>query len=209
MKINIMKTVSMSGSLREGVGKKDAKAIRRQGLIPCVMYGGKEQVTFAVSEPSFKDIIFTPEACLIKLDIDGKSHDVVLQEAQFHPVNGKLLHCDFLQIFTDKPVKMEVPVKLVGSSPGVLKGGKLIVKLRKLKIKGLMDALPDKIEVSISKLNIGDSAKVGQLKLKGIEFLDAANNVIVIVKTTRGAVAGGPEEDEVPEEEQTPEAAAE
>jgi large subunit ribosomal protein L25 len=209
MKINRMKTVSMSGSLRENVGKKDAKALRRQGLIPCVMYGGKEQVIVAVPDVSFKDVIYTPESCLIKLDVDGKPHNVVLQEAQFHPVNGKLLHCDFLEIFPDKPVKMEVPVKLTGSSPGVMKGGKLVLKLRKLRIKGLMDALPDNIEVNISKLNIADSIKVGDIKTKNVEFLDAPNNVIVTVKATRGVVAGGTDDEEAATETEAEAEAAE
>jgi large subunit ribosomal protein L25 len=209
MKINTMKTVSMSGSRRESVGKKDAKALRRQGLVPCVIYGGKEQVIVAVPDISFKDVIYTPESCLIKLDVDGKQHDVVLQEAQFHPVNGHLLHCDFLEIFPDKPVKIDIPVKLVGISPGVLKGGKLILKLRKLRVKGLMDALPDKIDVSISKLNISDSIKVGDIKLNGIEFLDSANNVIAMVKTTRGTVGGSADEDESAADVETPEAETE
>lgn len=191
-----MKSVSVSGSLRENVGKKDAKALRRQGLVPCVLYGGKEQVSFAMPELSFKDIIYTPESCLIKLDVAGKNYNVILQDAQYHPVTGKIIHCDFMEIFPDKPVKMDVPIRVVGDSPGVIKGGKLITKLRKLRIKGLMDALPDDIEINISKLNISDSVKVGQLKVEGVEFLDAANSVVVIVKMTRGAGVAGSDEDE-------------
>lgn len=191
-----MKSVSVSGSPRENVGKKDAKGLRRQGLVPCVLYGGKEQVAFAMPELSFRDIIFTPDACLIKLEVNGKTYNSILQDAQYHPVSGKIVHCDFLEIFPDKPIKMDVPIRVTGNSPGVIKGGKLITKLRKLKVKGLMDALPDTIEVNISKLNIADSVKVGQLSVEGIEFLDPANAVVVIVKMTRGAGAGGDDDDE-------------
>ncbi len=195
-----MKTVSVSGSLRGNVGKKDAKELRREGLIPCVMYGGKEQISFSLTEMSFKDIIYTPESCLVKLSVDGKSYDVILQEAQFHPVSGKIIHCDFLQIFPQKAIKIDIPVKLSGVSPGVLKGGKLDQKIRKLKVKGLMNTLPDLVEVSISKLQIGDSVKVGQLKVEGLEFLDPANNVVVSVKMTRGAGAAASSDEEEAEE---------
>lgn len=191
-----MKTVSVSGSLRENVGKKDAKTLRRQGLVPCVIYGGKEQVSFALPELSFKDIIYTPESCLVKLDVAGKAYNVILQASQFHPVTGKIIHCDFMEIFPDKAVKIDVPINVVGNSPGVIKGGKLIIKLRKLRIKGLMDALPDKIDINISKLNIGDSVKVNQVKTDGLEFLDTANSIVVMVKMTRGAGVVGSDEEE-------------
>ncbi len=195
-----MKTVSVSGSLRENVGKKDAKKLRRQDLVPCVLYGGKEQVSFSMPLLSFKDIIYTPESCLIKLDIDGKVYDVILQDAQFHPVTERIIHCDFLQIFPDKPIKIDVPINVIGNSPGVIKGGKLITKLRKLRVKGLMDALPDSIDIDISKLNINDSIKINELKAEGLEFLDPANAVVIIVKMTRGAGMGDEEEGEEGEE---------
>ncbi len=190
-----MKSVSVSGSLRENVGKKDAKNLRRQGLVPCVLYGGKEQVSFSMPELSFKDIIYTPDSCLLKLDIDGKAYDVILQDVQYHPVTDKIIHCDFLQIFPDKPIKIDIPIKVIGNSPGVIKGGKLITKIRKLRVKGLMDALPDTIDVDISRLNINDSVKINQLTVEGLEFLDPANAVVIIVKMTRGA-GMGEEEDE-------------
>ncbi|TVQ17073.1 MAG: 50S ribosomal protein L25/general stress protein Ctc [Bacteroidetes bacterium] len=198
-----MKSVSVSGSPRENVGKKDAKNLRRQGLVPCVLYGGKEQVSFSMAELAFKDIIFTPESCLVKLDIDGKVYDVILQDAQFHPVTGKVIHCDFLQVFPDKLIKIDIPINVVGISPGVIKGGKLITKLRKLRVKGLMDALPDNIEINISKLNINDSVKINQVNVKGLEFLDPANAVVIIVKMTRGAGMGEEETDEAEETEGT------
>jgi len=192
-----MKKVSVSGSPRENVGKKDAKRLRREGLVPCVLYGGKDQVMFTASEKAFKDVVYTPEACLVDLDIDGKNFTVILQDIQFHPVSEDILHADFLQIFEDKPVKVEIPVKLSGVSPGILKGGKLHMKLRKVKAKGLPGDLPDTIDVSISKLEIGDSFKVSQLSSDKLEFMDSPNSVIVMVKSTRVvAVIGDDDEEE-------------
>lgn len=192
-----MKTVSVSGSPRENVGRKDAKRLRREGLVPCVIYGGKEQMHFVTPVVSFKDIVYTPEVCLVKLDINGKKFDAVLQDIQFHPVDDKILHADFLEIFPDKAVKISVPIKVVGNSPGVIKGGKLHVKLRKVRIQAFPADLPDCIEVSISKLEIGDSAKVGQLKQEKIDFLDPVHSVVVMVKSTRViAVVGDDDEEE-------------
>jgi large subunit ribosomal protein L25 len=205
-----MKTVSVSGSLRENVGKKDAKQLRREDLIPCVMYGGKEQVKFTIPMLSFKDIIYTPESCIVKLDIDGKSYQVILQDAQFHPVTDKVTHVDFLQIFPDKLVKIDIPVVLTGKSPGVMKGGKLILKMRKIRVQGLMDALPDNIEVNISKLDIGGSIRVNQLKTEGLTFLTQPSSVVAMVKATRGAVgAAADDEAEEASEGDAGEAAAE
>lgn len=190
-----MKKVSVSGSPRENVGKKDAKRLRREGLVPCVIYGGKEQIKFSASEKEFKDVVYTPEACLIQLDIEGKKFNAVLQDIQFHPVTESILHADFLEVFDDKAVKIDIPVKISGNSPGVIKGGKLHLKLRKVKTKGLPGDLPDQIDVSISKLEIGDSFKVSQLESKKLEFLDPGTSVIAMVKSTR-VVAPIVDEDE-------------
>ena len=191
-----MKVVSVSGSPRENVGKKDARRLRREGMVPCVVYGGKEQVHFVTPAVSFKDVVYTPESCLVKLDIEGKSFNVILQDIQYHPVDDSILHADFLEIFQDKPVKIGVPIKLTGNSPGVIKGGKLQMKLRKLRIQALPADLPDFIEVSISKLNIADSIKVGQLKRDKITFLDPEASVVVMVKSTRVVAAVATDDEE-------------
>ncbi len=191
-----MKKVSVSGSLRENVGKKDARRLRREGMVPCVVYGGKEQVHFITPVVSFKDIVYTPEACLVHLDIEGRQFDAILQDIQFHPVEDNILHADFLEIFPEKEVKIGVPIKLVGNSPGVIKGGRLLLKLRKLRIQALPANLPDQIEVSISKLDIGDSVKVGQLKQKNITFLDSEVAVVVMVKTTRVIAPAASDDDD-------------
>lgn len=194
-----MKTVSVSGSPRENVGRKDAKRLRREGLVPCVIYGGKEQLHFVTPVISFKDIVYTPEACLVKLDINGKQFNAVLQDIQFHPVDDSILHADFLEIFPDKLVKTSIPIKVVGNSPGVIKGGKLFIKLRNLRVQALPDNLPDFVDVSISKLEIGDSVKVDEVKLEDVEFLDPGHAVVVMVKSTR--TVSLPEDEEESEAE--------
>jgi large subunit ribosomal protein L25 len=181
-----MKIVSMSGSLRENVGKKDAKAVRKSGKVPCVLYGGTEQIHFTCEDKDFKDIIFTDEVCFIDLSIDGKQYKATLQDVQYHPVSDIILHVDFLEIIDNKPIIMYVPVKVKGTSPGVLRGGKLVKKMRRLKVKGMSDILPDNVMIDISKLDIGDSFKVNQIAIEGVEFLDVASSIVISVITTRG-----------------------
>ena len=183
-----MKTVSLSGSPRENVGKKDAKKNRREGKVPCVLYGGKEQIHFVVEEKPLKKIVYTPESYIISLNIGGKIHETIIQDAQYHPVTDNFLHVDFLEIAPDKPVTIAVPVKAEGTPAGVLKGGRFISKMRKLKIRALPKDLPDHIHIDISGLDIGDSVKVMDLKMENISFLDPPNSVIVGVRTARTVV---------------------
>ncbi len=175
----------MSGSLRGNVGKKDAKAQRNAGKVPCVIYGGKEQVHFSADEVSFKPILYTPNTHLININVDGKEYLTVLQDVQSHPVSDKILHADFLQLNPEKPVIISVPIRVTGTSPGVLRGGKLVKKFRKLKIKALIQHLPDEIEVSISNLDLNQTIRVSDLKLDNVEFLDIPTGIIVTVLSTR------------------------
>ncbi len=185
-----MKTVSLSGSRRENVGKKDAKALRNQGLVPCVIYGGKEQIHFALDERQFQKVVFTPEACFVEIDLQNKKHLTILQDIQYHPVSDKILHADFLEISEGKPIKLSIPVRLEGTSPGVLKGGKLSHKLRKLPIKATAENMPQEIVVDISNLNINDKIKVSQLKSNKYELLLNENTVIVMIMKARGSETG-------------------
>lgn len=180
-----METVSLSGSLRENVGKKDAKAQRVAGKVPCVIYGGKEQVHFSTDEVNFKPILYSPSSYLINVNIDGKEYLTILQDVQSHPVTDRLLHVDFLELNPEKPVIIPVPIRVSGVSPGVLKGGKLIKKFRKLKVKALIQNLPDEIEVSINDLDLNQSVKVSDIKLENVELLDIKSAVVVTVQTTR------------------------
>ncbi|MFP4064149.1 MAG: 50S ribosomal protein L25/general stress protein Ctc [Bacteroidales bacterium] len=191
-----MKKVSVSGSPRENVGKKDAKRLRREGNVPCVVYGGKEQIQFFTSEKNFKDIVYTPDACIVQLDINGKKMEAVLQDIQFHPVTEKILHADFLEIFPDKPVKMAIPINVVGDSPGVIAGGKLLTKRRRLDVMAMPAKLPAEIDIDISSLDIGDSVTVGNLELDDVEFLDPESSVVVMVKSARAAMMAPAETEE-------------
>jgi large subunit ribosomal protein L25 len=195
-----MKTVSMSGSPRENVGKKDAKKHRREGKIPCVLYGGKEQVPFVLKELDFDKLIFTPEVFLINLDIDGKSYVAILQDVQYHPVTDKVLHADFLEVNESKPIIIGLPVEFYGNVPGVIAGGRLIKKMRKLIVKGLINDMPDKIEVDMSNMHIGDNIKVSDLAEDKLQFLDHPSAVVVLVKTARAIIDIEDEEEEEGEE---------
>lgn len=183
-----MKTVSMSGSLRENVGKKDAKNLRSQGLVPCVIYGGKEgQVRFTLEQKAFKPLLFTPDTHYVDLDIDGKQYRAILQEIQYHPVTDEVLHADFLQIFDDKPISITIPVKLTGTAPGVLQGGKLTLKIRKLKVKGLPNDIPQYADINVDSLEIGQGIKIEQVQIEKVELLDVKSSVVVWVKPTRAS----------------------
>ena len=187
-----MKSVKLSGSPRANVGKVDAKAIRLKGHVPCVIYGGKEQIHFHADERAFKPVIFTPNAHIVEIDLDGKIYKTVLQETQYHKINDKLIHADFLEIVDGKPVTANIPVVLTGQSEGVKKGGKLVLKVRKLKARGIADKLPDSIEINISKLDIGDSIAVGDIAVEGATLLNAKNVSVVSVQTTRAVAAETP-----------------
>ncbi|MGB4206014.1 MAG: 50S ribosomal protein L25/general stress protein Ctc [Bacteroidales bacterium] len=189
-----MKTVSLSGSLRGNVGKKDAKKARKEGLVPCVLYGGKEQIRFIVEEKAFKPILFTPDAYVINLNINEKTHQAILQDVQYHPVTDSLLHADFYEITPGKPVKVSIPLRFVGTSAGVLRGGKLVKKFNKLLVKGLIENIPEFIEIDISSLDIGKSIKVENLNVPDIEFLEPKRSLVVTVLASRAMTASTEEE---------------
>lgn len=180
-----MKTILLKGEMRSGNGTSDAKALRNAGKVPCVMYGAGENVHFAVYQADFKNLVYTPNVYKVRIDLDGKSYDAILQDMQFHPVSEAILHADFMAVDADRAVVMDIPVRVVGNSPGVRAGGKLVKKINRLRVRGLLANLPDYIDVSIDTLEIGQSAKVKDLTPGNFEILDAKENAIVSVKTTR------------------------
>lgn len=182
-----MKTVSLSGSKRSNVGKKDAKSARVSGQVPCVVYGGKEQMFFNVPILAFEKSINSPDVYCYNLNIDGVEKKAILQDTQFHPINDSVMHADFLEIIEGKELIISIPSKLNGNSEGVKAGGKLVKGVRKLKISAKLQHVPDYIEVDVTKLNIGDTIKVKELKMDNVKFLDAQNVVVVAVRTTRAA----------------------
>ena len=189
-----MKSVSISGSLRENVGKKDARAQRNQGMIPCVIYGGKDQKMFVVDERQFKNLIYTPEVRYAEVNIDGDVRKAIVQETQFHAITDKVMHVDFLEVVDGKPITIEIPLKITGTSPGVLKGGLLKKRVRKLKVRGLLENIPEEIMSDISNLEINDMTKIGDVHIDNLEIVDNPNKVIIQVVPTRGSAAAATEE---------------
>ena len=189
-----MKSVSISGSLRENVGKKDARAQRNQGMIPCVIYGGKDQKMFVVDERQFKDLPYTPEVRYAEVNIDGDVRKAIVQETQFHAITDKLMHVDFLEVVDGKPITIEIPLKISGTSPGVLKGGLLKKRVRKLKVRGLLENIPEEVVSDISNLEINDMTKIGDVHIDNLEIVDNPNKVIIQVIPTRGSAAAATEE---------------
>ena len=189
-----MYTVSMSGSRRENVGKKDAKQLRANGLVPCVIYGQGEEVRFSTEAKSFKTILFTPETYIIDFTIDGKVYRTILQDIQYHPLTDEVLHADFLQVTEEKPITVTLPVRTEGTSPGVMRGGKLKVRIPRLKVKGLIKDLPDYVMVNISELNVNQAIRVKDLAIENITPLVAANNIVCDVKAKKSAITEETEE---------------
>ncbi len=195
-----MKRVSLSGSPRENVGKKDAKQVRAAGLVPAVLYGGEKQIPFSVNAIAFSKYVYTPDVYIFEIDVDGTTYKAILKDLQFHPVNDKIIHADFLQLVDDRPVKMELPVRITGSSIGVRNGGRLGVNFRRIKVNGVPDNFPDVIELDITKLKIGQALRVKDLAMEGITVLHDPEAVVVSVSRARGAIEDAEEESEEGEE---------
>ena len=191
-----MKTVSLSGSPRENVGKKGANTLRKEGSIPAVVYGGKEQLHFSILENEAKKLVFTPNVYLIELDLKGKKFKAILQETQVHPVTDRILHLDFLEVKENSPFKLNLPVKLEGFSKGVRNGGNLSQNFRTLKVMGLLKDMPDAVKIDITPLAIGEKIRVLDINIPGLKFSDPENAVVVGVLTARAVIEEVVEEEE-------------
>jgi len=189
-----MESIALKASLRKETGKKSSKDIRALESIPCVLYGGEKNVNFVASEKDFKNLLFTPKVYIVNIDIDGTIHNAVIKDLQFHPVTDKLLHADFFELSEDKPVTIEIPVKLHGSSKGVREGGKLMMDKRKVKVRGLYKDIPAEIDINITALEVGKSIRAGELVTDGkYEVTLEKGTPIVSVRTTRAAAAAAQE----------------
>ena len=182
-----MKTIEIKGSFRKETGKKSSKQIRKTGGVPCVIYGKESNIHFHADELGFKNLVYTHEAHLVNLKIEDKEYMAILKDMQFHPVSDRILHADFVLITDDKPVVINIPVTVTGVSAGVLAGGKLVIKKRNLKVKGMPSDLPEFLPVDITELKIHDSVKVGDLAFEKIELLDPKKSMVVGVATSRVA----------------------
>jgi large subunit ribosomal protein L25 len=196
-----MKSITINGSKRESVGKKATKALRNAGEVPCVLYGGDQPLHFSAPELAFSQLVYTPNAHTVVIALDnGDTLDAVLQDIQFHPVTDRILHVDFYQLFEDKEIAMDIPVRLVGNSKGVKNGGVLRRNNRKLRVKALPTNLPDFIEIDITPMKIGSKFYVRDLNQDKYRFLHTDNTVVCQIKTARTAIVDEEEEEEDLEE---------
>lgn len=206
-----MKVIALKGEERNGLGKSATKKVRNEGKVPCVIYGRGENHHFTVYQADFKHLVFTPNTYLVKVSVGDMTKLAKVQEIQFHPVSEDIIHADFYEVDDKNPISIPVPVQIVGKSPGVMAGGKLQLKIKKLMVSGLIANLPESIEVNIDTLEIGKSVKVGDISLDNLDLLDSENNSIVSCIVTRAAKSAAGEEgdEEEGEEGAEGEAAAE
>jgi large subunit ribosomal protein L25 len=188
-----MKSITIKGSERESVGKVATKTLRNAGLVPCVLYGGNQAVHFSAEEIAFKNLVYTPNAHTVVIELGNKSYNAILQDIQVHPVSDKILHIDFFELFDDKEITMEVPVKITGVSPGVLLGGVLRLNTRKLRVKALPKNLPDFVEAEISHLEMGNKLYVTKLVSDKYKLLHPDNTVVAQVRISRAAMKAAQE----------------
>ncbi|HET8803800.1 MAG TPA: 50S ribosomal protein L25/general stress protein Ctc [Aequorivita sp.] len=191
-----MKSITIKGSQRESVGKKATKALRNAGMVPCVVYGGDEPISFSAEEIAFKNLVYTPDVHTVVVNLGGTKVTAILQDIQFHPVTDRILHIDFYQIFDDKEVTMEIPVRTKGNARGVRSGGTLRMVSRKLRVKALPENLPDFIEADITDMRIGSKMYITAIKTDKYKIMHTDNTVICQVRTSRTAVAEIEEETE-------------
>ena len=183
-----MKTLAINVKERQNVGKTNTRALRNQGNVPCVLYGGEKQVTFYAHENDFRKLVYTPDTFIVELSIDGTVTKAIMQDIQFHPVTDKILHIDFLEIFDNKAITVSIPVILNGTSIGVKNGGNLMFRRSKIITKGLVANLPNSIELNIEHLNIGMFTYIKDITIEGCELVAPGNSVVVGVKTARTVV---------------------
>ena len=188
-----MKSITIKGSERESVGKVATKALRNAGAVPCVLYGGNQAVHFSADAAAFKSLVYTPNAHTVVIELEGKSFNAILQDIQVHPVSDKILHIDFFQIQDDKEITMEVPVKVVGNSKGVMAGGDLRMNNRKLKVRALPKNLPDYVEADITPLDMGNKLYVTKVPTPNCKIMHPDNTVICQVKISRAAMKAAQE----------------
>ena len=197
-----MKTIEIIGYKRANLGKNESKKLREEGNVPSVVYGGKEQIHFHSPMILFRDLVYTPGANFVKLNIEGEIKNAILQDIQFHPVSEIILHADFLELSENKKIKMEIPVKFLGNSPGVLQGGKILTRIRKLSILAYPKNMPEFIEIDISHLELGKSVKVEDILSEQYEILNSPLVSVVSVNIPRVTIEEE-EEEETEDDEET------
>lgn len=197
-----MKSITIQGKLRDELGTRSAKNLRKEGYVPCVIYGNGENIHFYTEDKSFKDILYTPEAKLIQVDIDGKLYDTIYRDAQYHPVSDEVEHVDLYHFDANNPITLEVPIRLIGTAKGVRNGGRMKVNLRRLPVRAKVENMPGMLEVNIEALRIGDALRVEDLDFEGIEILREPTRTILTIQTSRKAIITDADEEEGAEGEE-------
>ncbi len=182
-----METIKINGTARNEYGKKAARKLRKEGKVPCIVYGNGDNTSFTVGEDELRKLIYTPNVYIVELNIDGQECLSILKDAQFHPLTDKVLHLDFFRVTKDKPVEMEIPVVLDGLAEGVKAGGKLNLNMRKLRVKGLYTDMPDKLHIDVTNLWLGKTIQVGELHFDNLELTNVKDAVVCAVQLTRAA----------------------
>ena len=183
----------MSGSLRENVGKKDAKALRREDKVPCVMYGKTEQVQFALNQVDFQRILFNPAPCFVEIELGGKKRRAMLKDIQFHPVTDIVYHADFYELSDDKPIVMSIPVHTTGTSKGVMKGGKLVYKQKRLNVKAVPAQMPSEVLIDITSLDVNQRVRVQDIAAENFCILNPKSSEVISIVSTRASATAGEE----------------
>jgi large subunit ribosomal protein L25 len=190
-----MKSLEIKGNERKELGKSSIKKLRVNGNVPCVIYGGEKNIHFSVFGNDLKNLVYTPNVYLVHLNIDGKSYKAIMKDIQFHPVTDHILHVDFIEVFEDRPAIIKIPVEITGSSIGIKNGGKLRLRRRNLKVKGLVKYIPDTLNIDVTKVDIGDVIKIDDLSYPNLEILDPGKSMVVGVISSRLAAKGMTVED--------------
>ena len=197
-----MLEISLTGTKRTETGKRASRLMRKEGLVPCNLYGEKkgenglpEALAFSIPFSELRKAIYTPHIYVINLNIDGESHMAITKEMQFHPVTDAPLHVDFLEITPEKPITVGIPVNLVGLAAGVRLGGRMSLSIRQIKVTAPYKQIPEKLDVDVTKLEIGKSIKVGDLSYEGITIATAPEVIVCSVKMTRAAMSAAAAED--------------
>ncbi len=197
-----MKEFSVSGSKRATTGKKAAKELRKEGLVPCNLYGEKkgenglpEALAFAIPAAQLRKVVYTPHVYVVNLTIDGEAHKAVMKELQFHPTTDALLHIDFFEVNETKPITIGIPVKLTGHAQGVRDGGRLSQAVRQLNVTAPYKQIPETLEIDVTNLKLGKAIKVAELSFDGLEIATPAQVVVCSVKATRASRAAAAAED--------------
>ena len=204
-----MKEINVNGKKRELTGKKATKQLRKEGYVPCNLYGeeknsdGKPQaLAFAVLSTDLRKVIYTPHVYIVNLNIDGEHHPAIMKEIQFHPTTDQVLHIDFYEINEEKPITIGIPVHLVGLAQGIRDGGRMNLSIRKIEVTAPYQQIPEQLDVDVTDLRIGKSIKVGQLSYEGLEFATSKEVVVCSIKMTRAASKNAAAESEETEEQQ-------